>query len=65
MPRLGESGRSCRGRNTFNPSLAVGEVRDAVRPERELRWLGALFKRDLFEGAHYFCLNRSARIEIV
>lgn len=29
----------------------------AVRPERELRWLGHLFVTGLFDGEHYFLLQ--------
>lgn len=29
----------------------------AVRPERELRWLGHLFVRGIFDGEHYFLLE--------
>ena len=28
-----------------------------VRPEREFRWLGALFVKGLFDGEHYFLLE--------
>ncbi len=29
----------------------------SVRPNRELRWLGRLFLRGLFDGEHYFLLE--------
>ena len=29
----------------------------SVRPEREIRWLGTLFVKGLFDGEHYFLLD--------
>lgn len=44
-----------KGAMTFNPTVVC------VEPERELRWMGKVLISGLFDGEHYFRLERSAR----
>jgi hypothetical protein len=54
--RLAVTLGSSEGRQwTFKPTLLV------VEPERELRWLGHLFVKGLFDGEHFFSLRELDR----
>lgn len=39
------------------PAMRFAPTIIAVRPDRELRWLGRVFVRGLFDGEHYFLLE--------
>ena len=43
---------------SFNPTVLRAE------PNKELRWLGSLFIRDLFDGEHSFVIEQTAQDKV-
>lgn len=61
-PRVGQRSK-VRLEQPDGPSMTMKPMFLAITPQKELRWKGSLFVSGLFDGEHYFVLEKKSNHE--
>jgi hypothetical protein len=62
VPRIGQRSK-VRLEQPDGPSMTMKPMFLAITPQKELRWKGSLFVSGLFDGEHYFMLEKKSNHE--